>query len=127
MIAFALLLSFEVAGLLLNAAGVPLPTNVIGLLLLAGALATGAVKAERVRPASDVLLRHIILFFVPAVAGIVQFGPQLRHQWPAVVGATVGGVVAATLAAGWTADALVKAEDAAEPAAVPSPEAGRDA
>ena len=114
MTGFAILLLFDLAGFLLNAAGVPLPTNVLGLLLLAAALATGVVKPERVKQATDFLLRHIILFFVPAVAHIVVFGPQLRSQWPAVVGATVGGVVAATLAAGWTAKALVKAEDAAE-------------
>lgn len=127
MTGFAILLLFDLVGLALNAAGVPLPTNVIGLLLLAAALATGLLKPERVQPAADLLLRHIVLFFVPAVAGIVVFWHELSPQWPAVIGGTVGGVVASVLAAGWTANALVKAEDATPPTTPPPTEATGDA
>ncbi len=101
MTALALLLGFDAAGLLLQHAGLPLPANVTGLLLLAAALFAGVVKVDHVRPASDVLLRHLVLFFAPAIAAVVTFGPTLRHDWPGLAGGLIGGTLAATAVAGW--------------------------
>ena len=49
---FAIIAGFYLAGLLLKEAlGIPLPGNVIGLLLFAAALFLGVVKLERVERA----------------------------------------------------------------------------
>ena len=101
MTAFAILLGFDGLGLLLQQAGFPIPAHVTGLLLLAAALFAGAVNVEHVRPASDVLLRHLVLFFAPAIAAVVTFGPTLRHEWAGLAGGLVGGTLAATAVAGW--------------------------
>lgn len=41
-------------------------------------LAVGIVKERWIGQGGDLLLRHMLLFFVPAAAGIVQYGPLLR-------------------------------------------------
>ena len=100
MTAFALLVGFDLLGLLAHAAGFPLPANVTGLLLLAAALFAGVVKVDAVRPAADVLLRHLVLFFAPAIAAVVTFGPTLGREWVAVTAGLVGSTLAATAVAG---------------------------
>lgn len=66
----ALLFAFDaVGGLVVGALGLPLPGSVAGMLLLVGALATGVVRAEWVRPATRVLLPHLGLFFLPLAVG----------------------------------------------------------
>ncbi len=105
---FAIILGFDLLGLLLQRAGFPLPANVTGLLLLAAALFAGVVKVEHVRPASDVLLRHLVLFFVPAIAAVVTFGPTLRSEGVTITVALVASTLIATVVAGWTTDRLAK-------------------
>jgi holin-like protein len=106
--AFALLLGFDLLGLAAQHAGFPLPANVTGLLLLAAALFAGVVKVEHVRPASDLLLRHLVLFFAPAIAAVVMFGHVLSHQWLCVTAGLLGGTLAATVVAGWVCDRIAR-------------------
>ncbi len=108
MTGFAILLGFDLLGLGLQRLGLPLPANVTGLLLLAAALFAGVVRVEHVRPGADALLRHLVLFFAPAIAAVVTFGPVLRHEGPAITAGLVGGTLAATLVAGWVCDRLAK-------------------
>jgi holin-like protein len=105
---FAILLGFDLLGLIVQHVGFPLPANVTGLLLLAGALFAGLVKVEQVRPASDVLLRHLVLFFAPVIAAVVTFGPVLRHEWPAIAGGMVASTFIATLVAGVVTGRFIK-------------------
>ena len=108
MAAFAIILGFDLLGLILQRLHFPLPANVTGLLLLAAALFAGVVKVEQVRPASDMLLRHLVLFFAPAIAAVVTFGPVLGHEWAGILAGLVGSTLAATVVAGWVCDRIAK-------------------
>lgn len=81
----AIILGFLLAGTALEHAGVPLPGNVIGLLLLLAALGFGWVKLEWVEAVANVLTKHMMLFFAPFVVGTIAFLPLLREEWAAVV------------------------------------------
>ena len=105
---FALLLGFNLLGLALQRLGVPLPGNVIGLVLFVGCLFAGVVKLAWVEPAADLLLRHMLLFFAPVIVGAVAFAPQLRAEWAAVALGIVGSTLASMLATGLLATALVR-------------------
>ena len=59
------------------------------------------VNVERVRPAADLFLRHRVLFFVPAIAAVVVFGPALADEWLAITAGLLGGTLASTAVAGW--------------------------
>ncbi|MCS7012462.1 MAG: CidA/LrgA family protein [Chloroherpetonaceae bacterium] len=75
-ILFLLLLAGEIISRTL---GLPIPGSIIGLLLLLLSLSVGAVKLEWIKPASDVLLRNLSLFFVPPGVGLMLYAEPLRQ------------------------------------------------
>lgn len=74
----AILLGFQLAGFFLRELlHVPLPPNVIGLILFTAALFLGIVKLAWVEEAATFLLKHMFLFFAPLVVGVVAFLPWI--------------------------------------------------
>ncbi len=86
---FALLLIFLLLGEGIRALGVPLPGNVLGMLLLTAALSLGLVRRAWIEAAVRFLLDHMALFFVPAGVGLIAHTGMLRSHWPAVSFAVV--------------------------------------
>ncbi|TVQ23999.1 MAG: CidA/LrgA family protein [Spirochaetaceae bacterium] len=72
---------FLFAGEVLSSIGLPLPGNVTGMLLMTGALATGILKPEHVRTASNVLLDNLAFLFVPPGVGIMVHMQLIRTHW----------------------------------------------
>lgn len=52
---------------------IPLPGNLVGMLLLTLGLVTGWVRMEWVERASTFLVRHMMLFFVPIIVGVASY------------------------------------------------------
>lgn len=52
---------------------VPVPGNVMGMILLFGLLAAGVVKLEQLEVASGYLLKHISFFFIPIAVGLMNW------------------------------------------------------
>ncbi|GGD68779.1 CidA/LrgA family protein [Paenibacillus nasutitermitis] len=98
---FAIIIGFDGLGWLLHAvAGVPLPAHVLGLLLLTAALFMNIVKLEWVEASATLLTRHMMLFFVPLLAGVSTFAPLLRESWLAAAVSLTAGTAAVTVATG---------------------------
>ena len=96
-----ILLGFNVLGeALVQVAGVPVPGNVVGMVGLAVALRRGWIDVDTVRPASDVLLRHLALFFVPPGVGLMLFFDLLAAEWLAIVASNVVGWLAVLVVVG---------------------------
>lgn len=95
-------LAGELAALLL---GLPVPGPVLGALLLGACLASRPEVPAPLGEAAGALLRHLSLLFVPAGVGLVQHGPRLAAEWPALLAAlvvsTAAGLAAAALAFRW--------------------------
>jgi len=107
MTGFAILMAFLLAGHVIREWwGVPLPANVIGMILFIAALGLRLVKLETVEKAADFLLRHMMLFFAPVIVGVVAFFPLIGREAPAFFGGLVVSAVAVLLVTGWTARAL---------------------
>jgi len=88
----AILMLFHLAGTALERlAGVPLPGNVLGLLLLLASLGLGWVKLEWVEESASFLLKHMMLFFAPIVVGTVAFLPLIRAEWAAIAASLLAG------------------------------------
>jgi|GEM_PF-331676 len=86
---FSLLLIFLVLGEGVHALGVPMPGNVLGMLLLTGALSLGLVRRIWIEAAVRFLLDNMALFFVPAGVGLIAHVGMLRGYWAAVSFAVV--------------------------------------
>jgi len=99
---FAVLLLMQIAGeLLCRSLALPVPGNVAGMLLLLLALSAGFVKLEWVSEASDLLLSHMALFFVPAGVGVMVYFDLLQKEWLPIACATVLSTFAVMAATGW--------------------------
>ncbi|MGN7468596.1 CidA/LrgA family protein [Brevibacillus sp. SAFN-007a] len=69
---------------------VPLPGNLVGMLLLTLGLVTGWVRMEWVEQASLLLVRHMMLFFVPIIVGVVGYLKWfVQAPWPIALSMTV--------------------------------------
>jgi holin-like protein len=54
--------------------GLPLPGNVVGVILLYLLLNLGLLRLEHVQDAADFLLRHLVFFFIPVAVDLMNWG-----------------------------------------------------
>jgi holin-like protein len=87
-----ILLAFFGLGTLVNRwLHIPLPGNLLGMLLLTLCLYAGWIRLETVERASAFFIRHMLLFFVPILVGVAQHAHLLvRDPWPIVLSLVVG-------------------------------------
>lgn len=60
---------------------IPVPGNVLGMLLIFIALKLKLIKLESVKPASDQLLKYMVLFFVPYGVGLMAYAGFIHSYW----------------------------------------------
>lgn len=96
----ALLIGFFLLGNLLHRIGVPIPGGVLGLLLLYIVLSTGLVPLVWLERAADLLLRHMVLLFVPLTVGLMDLGRVLSRQALALTASLVVSFLAVLLTTG---------------------------
>lgn len=81
--------------------GVPVPSSIIGMLLLAVSLRTGVVKEQWVDKMADFLVKNLGFFFVPAGVGVMRCLGLIRDQWLPIVTATVVSTFIIIAVTGW--------------------------
>lgn len=93
--ALTALLVFQFVGeVAVRALGLPLPGALVGMLLLfAGLLWLGRVP-EALGRTTGTLLQHMMLLFIPAVAGVMLHFERVAREWqPFLVASVVGAAV----------------------------------
>lgn len=101
---FAILIGFNFAGVWVhNAFHIPLPGNVLGLVLFLAALGLKIVRLEWVETAAELLLKHMLLFFIPYVVGIMAFFPVLGAHWVSIFAGIIGSTLAVLYVTGLVA------------------------
>ena len=114
----ALLVGFFLLGGFLHRVGVPIPGGVLGLLLLYVALTTGLVPLAWLQRAADLLLRHMVLLFVPLTVGLMDLGRVLSRQAFALSASLIVSLLAVLLTTGllgrWLVAGLPADAEAAE-------------
>jgi putative effector of murein hydrolase LrgA (UPF0299 family) len=107
-IGLALLIAANWAGGRAHAAwAIPLPGSVIGLALVAAAVAVAAqdrriaALVEPVVPVGRWLVSHLGLLFVPAGVGIVTQGDVLRREGWAIAAGLIGSTLLGLAVTGW--------------------------
>jgi holin-like protein len=86
--------------LVTRAAALPLPGPVVGLVLLLVLLIVRGGPSEDLKTTSSNLLRHLLLLFVPAGAGVVTQLDVLGHN---ILPAAIAIVISTALGLGVTA------------------------
>ncbi|KUM41588.1 CidA/LrgA family protein [Pseudomonas sp. EpS/L25] len=91
--------------LLANYFAWPVPGGVVGLAMLLLLLAARIVEPEWLQGGVRVLLGEMLLFFIPALLSLLDYGPLLRHEGVrillAILLSTVLTMVATALAVDW--------------------------
>ncbi len=87
--------------LLVYLTGVPVPSSIIGMILLTCALQTGIVKEHWVDRLSDFLVRNLGFFFVPAGVGLLRCLDIIKAQWLPIVMATLVSTILIIAVTGW--------------------------
>lgn len=57
----------------------PVPSIMIGMALLLFMLTTGVIKPNQLEQSSRFLSRHMVLFFIPIIVGIVQYWEVIKQ------------------------------------------------
>lgn len=105
---FAILLGFNLLGVLMQHLwNVPLPGNVIGLILFVVALSLGWVRLEWVEQTSQFLLQHMMLFFAPFIVGVVGVTVWLKQEWLAVSAGIVLSTILAIILTGFVTQKML--------------------
>ena len=106
---FGVLFAYLALGeLIVWATGLPVPSSIIGMLLLTASLKAGIIKQRHVARLADFLVRNLGFFFVPAGVGLMNCLGLIADQWLPIVGASVGSTVVIIAVTGWTHRAVRK-------------------
>jgi holin-like protein len=78
----ALLLLIVFIGDILNKVfKIPIPGNILGMILLLIALITGIIKLHQIEDISKFLLDHLSFLFIPAGVGLLAVTGVLKDSW----------------------------------------------
>lgn len=106
--ALATLLVFQTIGEVLSyLLRLPIPGPVLGMVLLLVVLLLRPNSAERLRPTSLELLKHLSLLFVPAGVGVMLHAARIGKEWLPIVASllisTALAIAVTALVVTWTA------------------------
>ncbi|MEF2244304.1 CidA/LrgA family protein [Paenibacillus sp. IITD108] len=103
MLGFAILLLFYLIGYVLQAVlHIPLPANVIGLLLFTLALFLKIIRLDWVEEAGIFLIRHMMLLFAPIVVGTMVFFSFIGSHAVSIVVSLFLSTFGVLLVTGWS-------------------------
>jgi holin-like protein len=112
-----LLGALQILGLLvLNFAGVwavdhmalPIPGNLVGMILLYALLSLGIVKLSWFEAAGGFLIRHLAFFFVPITVGLMDAGSLFASRGVEIMLILAASAVIGVMLAGWTSQLLLR-------------------
>ena len=64
---------------------ITIPGSIIGMLILFALLSSQILPAKWVRPGCQLLIRYMVLLFVPIGVGIMQYYDQIVDDWAPLV------------------------------------------
>lgn len=100
---FAIIIVICFLGEILNRfLGIPIPGNVIGMIILLAGLVTKVIKLSYIEDISEFLLKHLAFFFVPAGVGIISSLDILKGNWISILAIVFISTILVTAATGIT-------------------------
>lgn len=90
---------------------IPIPSSIIGMLLLAVLLQMKAIKVEWVKGMSDFLISNMGFFFVPPGVALMLYLDVIKAEFVPIVVATVVSTVLVLIVTGWTHQGFKRLRD----------------
>lgn len=108
----AVIFAICVAGEVLHRiVGVPLPGNIIGMVILLILLCTKAIKPEHISGVSGFFLKHLALFFLPPSIAIMTVGDDILSKWPLLLFLCIAFTIITIAMGGWVTQFLVRRQE----------------
>lgn len=115
LIQFAIILIVCFLGeLLYSSLNIPIPGNILGMLLLLILLLTGLLKMSMIEDVSNFMLKHLSFFFIPAAVGLITSFSLLQGRWTALLMIVVISTFIVAVVTGLTTQLLMKRREKSE-------------
>lgn len=107
---FSIILGIYFLGeLIQKISGLPIPGNVIGMLILFFALYTGIIKLKTIGKISDFLLENLAFFFLPAGVSLMTSFGLLEGKWTSILEISLLSTLIVLVVTGLTVEAVQRA------------------
>ena len=111
----AIIFAICLAGEFLNRiVGIPLPGNIIGMVLLLILLCLKIVKLEHISTVSTVFLKYLPLFFLPPSIAIMGVGDDILSRWPLLLSLCIVFTLITIAAGGISTQFLIRRQELRE-------------
>jgi holin-like protein len=102
MLGIAILFGFNLVGLVVkDLIHLPLPANVIGLILFTVSLYARLIKLEWVEASAQFLTKNMMLFFIPFLVGTMTFFPYIGAHFFSMVVSLFASTFIVLAVTGW--------------------------
>ena len=91
--------------------GVPLPGNIIGMVLLLILLCTKVIKPEQISDVSNFFLKHLALFFLPPSIAIMAVGDDVLSKWPLLLALCIAFTLVSIAAGGRVTQLFIRKQE----------------
>jgi holin-like protein len=81
----ALLLLSEVGYAFVGTLQLPVPGNLVGMLMLFALLTAGVIRLEWIEAGASLLVRHLAFFFIPIAVGLMAFEDLFVRNGVAII------------------------------------------
>lgn len=81
---------------------IPLPSSIIGMLLLALFLQLGWIKLAWVKGLSNLLIGNMGFFFIPPGVAVMLYFDLIKSEWLAITLSTIASIIAVMWITGWS-------------------------
>ncbi|MDG6243260.1 MAG: CidA/LrgA family protein [Methanolobus sp.] len=86
----------------------PVPGNILGMLLLLLLLMTGVIQLSMIEEVSNFMLRHLSFFFIPAAVGLITCFTILEGKWTVLMFISVVSTFIIAVVTGATVQLLIR-------------------
>jgi holin-like protein len=86
----------------------PIPGNLVGMVLLYTLLALGIVKLSWFEAAGSFLIRHLAFFFVPITVGLMDAGSLFASRGVGIIFTLAASAAIGVMLAGWISQLLLR-------------------
>lgn len=115
MLGIAILLGFNFLGMAVkDLLQLPLPANVIGLVLFTVSLYLGLIKLAWVEVSAQFMTKHMMLFFIPFLVGTMVFFPYIGSHFFSMVVSLFASTFIVLAVTGWITMRLSREQDQGE-------------
>ncbi|MBQ1823546.1 MAG: CidA/LrgA family protein [Fibrobacter sp.] len=109
---FAIIVAICIAGEILHRiVGIPLPGNIIGMVLLLLLLCSKILKPEQISAVSNFFLSHLAFFFLPPSVAIMTVGDDVLSKWPLLLFLCIAFTLVTLAVGGFCTQFLIRRQE----------------